>query len=151
MKLLSRLMAQDQMEEIFGKVDSPVGGPELSDPGTGLTKIITTSIQIALFIGGLLLLIYLFYGAFLWITSGGEPEKTEKARNVLTQAIIGILLLVLSLTIFVVVAGDVLNIIRRDDKGDIYFDLPSIRDESGGETNTNNGRRTPGRPGLRRE
>ncbi len=123
-------LAQDgeSIEDVFGRVDSPVGGQRLADPGTGLASIIVTGIQIAFFIGGLLLLGYLFYGAFLWITSNGEEDKLEKARGTLTQAIVGMILLVVALTIFLVVAGNILNIITITPGG-FEFNLPTIRGE----------------------
>jgi heme/copper-type cytochrome/quinol oxidase subunit 2 len=88
-----------------------------------------TGIQLVFFVGGLLLLGYLLYGAFLWITSGGEEDKVAKARNTMMYAVIGIVLLVASLVIFVVVAGNILGIIQRDEEGNIIFDLPSVTNQ----------------------
>lgn len=129
--LRGSLLAQQTIEDAFGRIEPPAGGQELNDPGTGISTLITTGIQIAFFIGGLLLLGYLFYGTFLWITSAGEEDKLQKARGTITQAIIGIILLIVALVIFVVVAGNILGIVQQDEAGNIYFDLPTIRDDSG--------------------
>lgn len=118
----------NNIENVFGKVNAP--GPEaLNNPGSGVSTLLVTGIQLAFFVGGILLLGYLFYGAFLWITSGGEEDKIAKARNTMTYAIIGIILLFVSLAIFVVVAGNILGIIKRDDAGNIIFDLPSVTNQ----------------------
>jgi hypothetical protein len=118
----------NNIEDVFGKVNAP--GPEaLSNPGSGLSTLMVTGIQLVFFVGGLLLLGYLLYGAFLWITSGGEEDKVAKARNTMMYAVIGIVLLVASLVIFVVVAGNILGIIQRDEEGNIIFDLPSVTNQ----------------------
>lgn len=44
-------------------------------------------------IAALLVFLYLILGAFNWITSGGDKGKTENARNMITGAIIGIIVL----------------------------------------------------------
>jgi hypothetical protein len=45
-------------------------------------------------IGGILVLIYFLWGALSWITSGGEKGKIEEARNRITQAALGLVILV---------------------------------------------------------
>lgn len=47
-------------------------------------------------IGSLAVIAYFLLGAFSWITSGGDKTKVETARNQMTHAIIGLLLLVSS-------------------------------------------------------
>jgi hypothetical protein len=44
-------------------------------------------------IAGLLVLFYLIMGGIEWITSGGDKGKTESARNKITAAVIGIIIL----------------------------------------------------------
>lgn len=114
----------DAMGGIFGTVKPP--GPQtLTDPGPGFSKLITTGIQIAFTVAGLMLLFYLFYGAFLYISSGGEEERVTKARNTMTYAIIGIILLVAGLSIFMIIAGNVLGIVKVQNGG-IIFNLPTV-------------------------
>ena len=47
-------------------------------------------------IGSLAVIAYFLLGAFNWITSGGDKSKVETARNQMTHAIIGLVLLVSS-------------------------------------------------------
>jgi hypothetical protein len=47
-------------------------------------------------IGSLAVIVYFLLGAFSWITSGGDKSKVEMARNQMTNAIIGLVLLVSS-------------------------------------------------------
>ena len=50
-------------------------------------------------IGALMVLIYFLWGAIEWISAGGDSSKVEKARNRITHAIIGIIILVSSFVI----------------------------------------------------
>lgn len=78
------------------------GGPEDPGLGTGVSTIggVFATLQKAItWIFGILLVlavIFLLYAAFLYLTSGGEEEKTKKAKNFLLYAIIAIVIAVLS-------------------------------------------------------
>lgn len=79
-------------------LDSALGGKGvptadgLPAGGNVLGKLISSLIG-GLFIAGFLLsVVYLIMGAVSWITSGGDKAALEKARNEITNAIIGIIL-----------------------------------------------------------
>ncbi len=107
------------IQQLFGTVAPPPGAP------TDLGVFIGGTIRIFLIVAALALLIYLLWGAFDWITSGGEKEKIEKARNKITHAVIGIIVVIFALSLFVVIAGNVLNIITISPGG-WQFNLPKI-------------------------
>lgn len=44
-------------------------------------------------IGALLVFMYLIWGGIEWITSGGDKGKTESARNKITAAVVGLIVL----------------------------------------------------------
>lgn len=67
----------------------------------GLADILTFVIRIFFVIAGLVALLYLLLGAFSWITSSGEEEAVAKARQKITAAIIGVILIVAVLAIIV--------------------------------------------------
>lgn len=67
----------------------------------GLADILTFVIRIFFVIAGLVALLYLLLGAFAWITSSGEEEAVTKARQKITAAIIGVILIVAMLAIIV--------------------------------------------------
>lgn len=54
-------------------------------------------------VAGLVALIYLLLGAMAWITSGGNKENVDKAREKIQAAIIGIILIFVVLAIVAVV------------------------------------------------
>jgi len=47
-------------------------------------------------LGSLAVIAFFLLGAFEWITSGGDKTKVENARNKITSAVIGLVLLVSS-------------------------------------------------------
>jgi len=51
-------------------------------------------------IAALLVFIYLLWGAIGWITAGGDKGKIETARNKITTAVIGVVVLASVVAIF---------------------------------------------------
>jgi hypothetical protein len=64
-----------------------------------LGKMLTFVIRFFFVIAGLMALLYLLLGALAWITSGGNKEGVEKAREKIQAAIIGLILIVVVLAI----------------------------------------------------
>jgi hypothetical protein len=50
-------------------------------------------------LAGLLFIFYFVLGAFRWISAGGDSGNTQKARDQMTQAVIGMILVVASYSI----------------------------------------------------
>jgi len=55
--------------------------------------LISSVLSIVMVIALILVLIYLIWGGIGWITAGGDKGKTEEARNKITAAVIGIIIL----------------------------------------------------------
>lgn len=65
-------------------------------PGKGFTNIgdfISNFLQIAFGIALLVVLVMLIWGAFEWITSGGDKDHVAAARNRIISALIGLAVL----------------------------------------------------------
>lgn len=66
-------------------------------PGVGtsatLPSIIGSLIQQALGMVGILLVVLIIYGGLMWMTAGGNDEKVAKGKKVLTNAVIGIVII----------------------------------------------------------
>jgi hypothetical protein len=54
-------------------------------------------------LAGLAAILYLLLGAFEWITSGGNKENVEKARNKIQAAVLGLIIIFLVLSLVVLV------------------------------------------------
>jgi len=80
-------------------------GANTDQGGTALGAIITQLVG-ALFIAGFLLtFVFLIMGGFTWITAGGDKTKLEKARDEITHAIIGLIVVGASYALAALVAN----------------------------------------------
>lgn len=65
-------------------------------------QVLTFGIRLFFIVAGLVALLYLLLGAFGWITSGGNKEAVDKAREKIQAAIIGLILIFAVLAIVTV-------------------------------------------------
>lgn len=79
------------------------------NPGTDPRIIITNAITIVFVVAVLAVLVFMIWGAFSWITSGGDKDKIKSARGMITNALIGLAVLALAFVIARIV-GAVLGI-----------------------------------------
>ncbi len=77
---------------------NPVRGDDLIDK-------VFDGVNIFLLFAGILAAIYLIYGGVLYITAGGDAEKATKGRTAVINAIIGIVIILLSLVVMRYVTG----------------------------------------------
>ncbi len=69
------------------------------------SDLTTKLLSIVMVIGVILVFAYLVLGGIEYITSGGEKGKTEAARNKITSAVIGLIILASSYAILTIVLG----------------------------------------------
>ncbi|MBI5370044.1 VWA domain-containing protein [Candidatus Uhrbacteria bacterium] len=67
--------------------------------GPSVTLIIARLIRTALSFVGIVVVIMVVYGGFLYMTSGGNATRLEKAKKILIQAVIGLLIVLSSFVI----------------------------------------------------
>jgi hypothetical protein len=72
-------------------------------------------------VGGLAVILFMIWGAFDWITAGGDTGKIGKARDKMTNAVIGLILLVSTFVIIGFVGrlffGEEFDILKLDIPG----------------------------------
>jgi len=71
--------------------------------GEGLAFYFATFWKTAVLIGGLVFLVFLVWGAIEWMTAAGDKNDIEKASHKITNALIGLLILVGSYAIILFV------------------------------------------------
>ena len=81
----------------------------LSDGATQIESLVSTIVGLLTVIAGIAFLIYFLLGAITWITAGGDPQKVQKAQKQMTDALIGLIAVILGYTIASIV-GFVLDI-----------------------------------------
>lgn len=95
--------------------NSALGNLQKTEIGeaTGITADLPAAIggiiKTILGVMGLLMVIYIIYGGYLWLTSGGEDEKAKKGSAVIKQAIIGIIIISAAYTITAYVISKIQN------------------------------------------
>jgi cytochrome bd-type quinol oxidase subunit 2 len=73
------------------------------------SQILLTVIQILLAVAGLVAVVFLIIGGFRYITAGGNEESSESAKKTITNAIIGIVIIILSFVIVRVIANALIS------------------------------------------
>lgn len=66
-----------------------------------LGDVLTFLIRGFFILAGIMALLFLLLGALSWVTSGGNKENVDKARDKITAAILGLILIVAVLAIIV--------------------------------------------------
>ncbi len=72
-----------------------------------LVELILSIIHLLLFISGSLAVLFIIIGGFFYITSNGNQERAERGRKTVTNAIIGLIIVMLSYTIVSVIQNTV--------------------------------------------
>lgn len=70
-----------------------------------LNGFITRLVTWALAIVGIIAVLYLIFGGVTYITAGGDAEKAGKGRVAITNAIIGIIIIMAAFIIYTAVIG----------------------------------------------
>ena len=100
-----RLLAQATIDLSGEASTQGLPGADAASAEAGFSDLLSNFLSVSMTIGAILLLIYLVWGAIQWITSGGDKGKVESARNKITQAIIGIIILAATTALFGIVQG----------------------------------------------
>lgn len=80
----------------MGEVGTP---PNIPSGVDAPNNIISTFLTLLILIGIVASLFFLLYGGILWITSGGDKQKLDRARHAITYSIVGLVIIVLAFTI----------------------------------------------------
>lgn len=82
---------------IFGRIYPGYlggGSGKYSPWGSGLGYFITNLLKAAILVAGLASFAFLIFGGVRWLTSGGDPKAVEEAQRTITNAIIGLTIIV---------------------------------------------------------
>ncbi len=78
--------SSDTLADIQGQLDDT--------GGVTLPVLIGNIIQVVLSVLGIVFLILIIFAGFKWLTAQGDPKKTQEATKMLTQAVIGIIIII---------------------------------------------------------
>ncbi len=82
------------MTKVYAAISNPALNQTTPEAGGTLLGLQFAAIwRASIVIGGLLLIMYLLWGALSWITAGGDKARVEQARTQITHAIVGFAIL----------------------------------------------------------
>ncbi len=97
------------MLTLLAQINEPTLDLDFNASNLNLVNVVSFFIKFFFAVAGLSALLYLLLGAFAWITSGGNKENVEKAREKIQAAVIGIILIVAVIGIAVTLEQVVFN------------------------------------------
>ena len=83
----------DRVMQKAGAYDSGIDGE------TSLVFAIARIINIILSLLGVIFLVLLIYGGFMWMTARGNESQVEAAKKIITRAIIGVIIILISFVV----------------------------------------------------
>lgn len=87
---------RDQTDKAADEGGFNIGG---FTAGEGLVGVISVSIKAFLGLLGIIFLILIVYGGYVWMMARGSEQEVEKAKNIIQRAIIGLIIIVASYVI----------------------------------------------------
>jgi len=87
-------LADNAALDKLGEVGSGEAGPYVKADATTISEIIGTAVSAFLALLGMIFLVLMLYAGYHWMTARGEEEKVEKAKDTITRAIIGLIIVV---------------------------------------------------------
>lgn len=94
---LSLVVNQAYAQVKLGNMLNPEG---FTGGNLGYTELVKALVNLVFVVAAALTFFYLIFGAINWITSGGDKGKVEAARNKITAAVIGLLILAATWGVF---------------------------------------------------
>ena len=92
-------MISSAQAAISNPVVGELGTNEGAEDGSKFINYVVYLWKVSINLGALAVIAYFIWGAIEWITAGSDTKKTEGARQRMTNAIIGLVILVSSFTI----------------------------------------------------
>lgn len=86
---------------IFGTIDNPT--KYASSQGSGLFLFISNILKLAIFVGGIYLIVQIIMAGFTYISASGDVKKTEAAWAKIWQSLIGFIIIAAAFVIASVV------------------------------------------------
>lgn len=102
-------LAQSNPFEQAGKLAGEVGQSAGLGQPKPLTQIVGQIINVVLGFLGIVLLGYLLFAGFKWMTAGGDEKAVGEAKGMIKNAIIGLIVIVAAFAISTFVLGSLVN------------------------------------------
>ncbi len=78
----------------------------LSSPsGATISGTVHNAINFLIYIAGIISVIFVLVGAFMYVTSGGNPQNTKKAKDTILYALVGLVITIVAFSAVQFVVG----------------------------------------------
>jgi hypothetical protein len=77
--------------------------PKTATPFPELGQLIANVVAIVIFLAALLVFIFLLIGGLQWITSGGDKAAAQAARDRITSALVGLVIVVAAFALMLII------------------------------------------------
>jgi hypothetical protein len=84
-----------------GSISGGANPPKISAAGAILDKVIDIVFPMA----GVICVIFIIIGGYMWIASAGDPSKVKQAQSTLTWAIIGLVFVLIAVLVVKTIVG----------------------------------------------
>ena len=101
-------LAANQALDKLSEVGADSGPYEQVTEESGVSNIAGAVIQAALALIGVIFLALMLYAGYHWMTARGEEEKVEKAKDTITRAIIGLIIVVGAYAIWIFILNQLI-------------------------------------------
>ncbi|HMB65859.1 MAG TPA: pilin, partial [Patescibacteria group bacterium] len=100
--------------------------------GQNLPTLIGNILGVILSLAGVVLVIIITYAGFLWMTAGGDSEKVKKAKSWMTNAVIGLVIVLAAYAISNFVVNQIVSSTGAGNTGGGGGGTPPASDNGGG-------------------
>jgi len=94
----------DRAGDKLGEAGNAAG---VSEEEEDLGTLIGSAIRVVLQLVGVIFLVLMVYAGFLWMTSRGQEDKVERARNIITTTVVGMFIVITAYAITVLITGTI--------------------------------------------
>jgi cytochrome bd-type quinol oxidase subunit 2 len=85
-------------------------GSQIGLGNADLKQTVINLINLALGLMSLIAVVMIIIGGFTWLTAGGNEEKVDKAKKIISAAVIGMIIVIIAWAIVIFVARTTANV-----------------------------------------
>jgi len=80
-----------------------------------LKQTVLNIVQLVLGLMTLIAVVLVIYGGFVWLTSAGNEDNIEKAKHIISAAVVGLIIILLAWAVVIFVARTTANVTNTED------------------------------------
>jgi len=104
--------ALECMQQNANRANKEIG---LTQDNKPIQEIVVDFVRIGLGVLGVVFMVLIMYGGFIWMTSAGNQDSVSKAKKILVNSTIGLFIVIISYAISIWVFDAILESTRSDD------------------------------------